>query len=79
MKAFWVKSARSGYLVEPIDRVKGATATILQPKRQPSAPDPGPTLSIRLTTRLERKRPVRFSARIEPAADLATAQAALAR
>ena len=47
--AFWVQSERSGYVVEPLDRVKGATASIVQPRRQPSAPDPGPTLSIRLT------------------------------
>ena len=77
--AFWVQSERSGYVVEPIDRVKGATASIIQPHRQPSAPDPGPTLSVRLTGRLARKRPVHFSVRITPAADLASARAAAAR
>ena len=77
--AFWVQSERSGYVVEPIDRVKGATASIVQPHRQPSAPDPGPTLSVRLTGRLVRKRPVHFSVRITPAADLASARAAAAR
>jgi hypothetical protein len=74
--AFYVQSERSGYVVEPRDRVKGATASIIVPDPQQSAPDPGPTLSIRLTGRL-RKRPVRFSARIVPARDLDAARAAL--
>ena len=77
--AFWVQSERSGYVVEPVDRVKGATASIVQPRRQPSAPDPGPTLSVRLTGRLRQKRAVRFSVRIAPAADLAAARAVIAR
>jgi hypothetical protein len=76
--AFWVQSERSGYVVEPVDRVKGATASIIQPNRQPSAPDPGPTLSVHLTRRLTRKRPVHFSVRIAPAADLAAARAIVA-
>ena len=67
--AFWVQSERAGYVVVPADRVKGAVAMIIQPKQQPSAPDPGPTLAIRLTNRL-RKRTVHFSARIQPARDL---------
>ena len=74
--AFWVKSEQSGYLVQPVDRVKGATAGTIMPRRQPSAPDPGPTLSIRLTGRL-RKRPIRFAARIVPARDLEAARAAV--
>jgi hypothetical protein len=77
--AFWVQSERSGYVVAPLDRVKGATASIIQPRRQPSAPDPGPTLSVRLTGRLTRKRPVRFSVRIVPAADLDAARAVAGR
>jgi hypothetical protein len=74
--AFWVQSEHAGYVVEPRDRVKGATASTVMPRRQPSAPDPGPTLSLRLTRRL-RERPVRFSARIVPARDLEAARAAL--
>jgi hypothetical protein len=74
--AFYVKSERSGYVVELRDRVKGATAAIVMPNRQPSAPDPGPTLSILLTGRLGR-RPVRFAVRIVPARDLDAARAAL--
>jgi hypothetical protein len=73
--AFWVQSQHAGYVVVPRDRVKGAVATIIQPKPQPSAPDPGPTLSIRLTSRL-RKRTVHFSARIQPARDLDAARRA---
>jgi hypothetical protein len=76
--AFWVQSERSGYVVEPRDRVNGATASTVMPRRQPSAPDPGPTLSIRLTGRL-RERAVRFSALLVPARDLAAAQRAVAR
>jgi hypothetical protein len=73
--AFWVQSERAGYVVVPRDRVKGAVAMIIQPKRQASAPDPGPTLAIRLTNRL-RKRTVHFSARIAPARDLEGARQA---
>jgi hypothetical protein len=79
VRGFWVQSAHSGYAVMPIDRVKGSTAAIIQPKRQPAAPDPGPTLSIRLTTRLLKKRPVRFAARIVIARDLDAARRAIAR
>ena len=74
--AFYVQSERSGYLVDLRDRVNGASAAIIRPARQQSAPDPGPTLSIRLTGRL-RKRPVRFSVRLVPARDLEAARRAL--
>jgi hypothetical protein len=73
--AFWVQSERSGYAVVPLDRVNGATAAIVHPDRQPSAPDPGPTLTIELTRRLH-ERPVQFSARIVPARDLEAARRA---
>jgi hypothetical protein len=77
VRGFWVQSERSGYAVVPVDRVKGATAAIIQPKRQASAPDPGPTLSIRLTNRLRKKHPVRFAARLSIARDLETARRAM--
>jgi hypothetical protein len=77
VRGFWVQSEHSGYAVVPVDRVKGATAAIIQPKPQASAPDPGPTLSIRLTERLRKKRPVRFAAKIVIARDLDAARAAL--
>ena len=76
-RGFWVQSEHSGYAVVPADRVKGAMATIIQPSHQPSAPDPGPTLSIRLTNRLRKKRTVHFSARIELARDLDAARAVI--
>jgi hypothetical protein len=79
VRGFWVHSAHSGYTVVPTDRVKGSTATIVQPRRQPSAPDPGPTLTVRLTDRLRKKHPVRFAARIAIARDLDAAKRAVAR
>ena len=51
-------------------QVASSTAAIIRPARQKSAPNPGPTLSIRLTKRLRRKHPVRFAAKIEIARDL---------
>jgi hypothetical protein len=74
---FWVQSEHSGYAVVPVDRVKGSVAQIIQPAPQKSAPDPGPTLSIRLTRRLIRKRPIRFSARIVIARDVEAARPAV--
>jgi hypothetical protein len=77
VRGFWVQSAHSGYAVIPVDRVKGSVASIIQPKRQPSAPFPGPTLSIRLTDRLQKKHPVRFAARIVVARDIDAAKRAI--
>jgi hypothetical protein len=74
---FWVQSEASGYAVVPIDRVKGSIASIVQPKPQASAPDPGPTLSLRLTERLRKKRTVRFSAAITIARDIDEAKRAI--
>ena len=79
VRGFWVESAHSGYAVVPTDRVKGATATIVQPRQQDSAPDPGPTLTIRLTNRLHKKHPVNFAVRIAIARDVEAAKRALAR
>jgi hypothetical protein len=77
VRGFWIQSAHSGYAVMPVDRVKGSTASIIQPSRQLSAPDPGPTLTIRLTNRLQKKHPVRFAARIVIARDLDAARRAI--
>jgi hypothetical protein len=74
VEAFWVQSEDSGYVVEPIDRVKGAVARLVQPAWQASAPDPGPTLDVLLTQRLRKKRTVRFSARLVIARDLEAAR-----
>jgi hypothetical protein len=77
IRGFWVESEHSGYAVVPTDRVKGATAAIIQPTPQPSAPNPGPTLSVRLTDNLRKKHPVVFAAKIVIARDLDAARAAL--
>jgi hypothetical protein len=77
IRGFWVQSEHTGYAVVPVDRVKGSVARIIQPERQTSAPKPGPTLSVLLTHRVARKRPVRFSARLVIARDVGAAQRAL--
>jgi hypothetical protein len=43
-----VQSARSGYLIVPRGRPKGATLRLLHPRPQGSAPRPGPTLAVGL-------------------------------
>ena len=50
---------------------------IIRPKKQASAPDPGPTLSVLLTRRVTRKRPVVFTAKLAIAHSLDEAKAAL--
>jgi hypothetical protein len=77
IRGFWIQSEHSGYAVVPEDRVKGSVARIIQPARQASAPKPGPTLSLLLTQRVTRKRPVRFAARIVIARDVDAARRAL--
>jgi hypothetical protein len=77
VRGFWVQSERSGYAVVPVERVAASRARIIRPRRQPSAPHPGPTLSIRLGGRLPVKRAVRFSARIVIARDVAAARRAM--
>ena len=74
---FWVQSESSGYAVVPVDRVKGSIASIVQPKAQGSAPDPGATLVVRLTNRLRKKRTVRFAVKIAIARDLDAAKRAV--
>jgi hypothetical protein len=43
-----VRSAHSGYVIEPRRRPDGATVRVLHPRRQSSAPDPGPTLVVEI-------------------------------
>ena len=74
---FWIQSAKTGYAVVPLDRVKGSVVRIIQPKEQASAPNPGPTLSVYLTRRVTRKRPVVFATRLAIARTLDDARAAL--
>ena len=58
VRSFTIRSARSGYDIEPLARMKGMTAELLHPRPQDSAPLCGPTLAIRL---LDRRRPRRAS------------------
>jgi hypothetical protein len=46
--ALCVRSARSGYAVVPVAAPAAATARLLRPRAQSSAPHPGPTLAIRI-------------------------------
>lgn len=46
---FEVRSTHAGYTVTPLSRPKGATAHIVRPARQSSAPNPGPTLGIQVS------------------------------
>jgi hypothetical protein len=65
----YVGSATAGYVVVPVggQRVKVST---LRPDRQASAPNPGPTLSIRLSTL---GRSASFAARLAPVSGAARA------
>ena len=60
---FEVRSAHSGYTVTPLRRPEGATAHVVKPSRQKSAPNPGPTLGIQVS-RAARVRATTFAARI---------------
>ncbi|HEX5620988.1 MAG TPA: hypothetical protein VFX51_21375, partial [Solirubrobacteraceae bacterium] len=77
IRGFWIQSAKTGYAVFPLDRVKGSAVKIIQPKKQASAPNPGPTLSVFLTRRVTRKRPVVFSAKLAIARSVDEAKQAL--
>jgi hypothetical protein len=56
----YVHSARSGYVIVPRDRPRGATLRLLHPRSQSSAPLPGPTLAVGLAGSARRS----FAARI---------------
>jgi hypothetical protein len=43
-----VRSTRSGYVVRPLAHPAGAWVRTLRPAAQSSAPNPGPTLAIRI-------------------------------
>jgi hypothetical protein len=63
---FYVAGEDSGYVVVPTGRRPRATAHILRPKAQSSAPRPGPTLAVQLAQR-KRVRRMALSVRIAPA------------
>jgi hypothetical protein len=60
---FEVHSVLSGYTVTPLRRPRGATAHVVRPSRQKSAPNPGPTLGIQVS-RAAKVRTAAFAARI---------------
>jgi hypothetical protein len=60
---FEIESAHSGYTVVPLRRPAAAVARVLEPARQSSDPDPGPTLAIELAHGSTWRR-ARFAARI---------------
>ncbi len=74
---FYVAGEESGYVVVPAGPARG-TAHIVRPKRQSSAPRPGPTLAIQLA-RHARFRRTGLSARIAPASSLEKAAVAAKR
>jgi hypothetical protein len=64
---FHIQSEESGYVVVPLG--DASRFRLIQPAPQDSAPDPGPTLAVRLRSR-------RFGVRIAPASAAAAAQVA---
>ena len=75
---FHLRSRFGGYVVVPVRAPAGATMRVIQPRRQSSAPDPGPTLSIRLG---RESRAARFDlgVRLAPASSESEAAAVAAR
>jgi hypothetical protein len=55
----------SGYVVVPRSRPRRARAHILRPRRQSSAPRPGPTLAVQLARRTA-FRLAKLTARVAP-------------
>jgi hypothetical protein len=74
---FYLAGEDTGYVVVPKGPVRGS-AHVLRPKRQSSAPRPGPTLAIQLV-RHARFRRVGLTARIAPAASFDAAARVAAR
>jgi hypothetical protein len=64
---FYLAGEDTGYVVVPTGRRPRATAHILKPKAQSSAPRPGPTLAVQLS-RGRRFRRLGLTVRIAPAA-----------
>jgi hypothetical protein len=75
---FHVRSQRSGYVVVVGDAPPGVTAHLLRPGGQSSAPDPGPTLALRLASRARVSRAA-LTVRIAPVHDGREAAATAAR
>jgi hypothetical protein len=75
---YYVAGEDSGYVVVPAKTQARGRAHILRPKRQSSAPRPGPTLAIQIVRQGRFKR-TSFTARIAPAATAEQAAAAARR
>ncbi len=75
---FWVRSERSGYVVVPASRPRGATVHTLRTSPQSSDPRPGPTLAIQLA-RASRFRRTALTVRLMPVHNEQEAAAAAAR
>ena len=63
---YYLAGEDSGYVVVPIGTPAGGLAHILRPKRQSSAPRPGPTLAVQIV-RQGRFHRTGLAARIAPA------------
>ena len=74
----WVRSERSGYVVVPASRPRGATVHTLRTSPQSSDPRPGPTLAIQLA-RASRFRRAALTVRLMPVHDEQEAAAAATR
>jgi hypothetical protein len=75
---FYLAGEDSGYVVVPTGRKPRATAHILRPKAQSSAPRPGPTLALQLAQGKRFKR-LGLGVRIAPARDARQAAKAARR
>ena len=73
-----VRSARSGYVIVPLERPAGATARIVAVTPQWSAPQAGPTLVVTLA-RAQRFASVSLSARLVPVPDAGSVDAVARR
>ncbi|HWK27781.1 MAG TPA: hypothetical protein VNS09_14545 [Solirubrobacter sp.] len=74
----WVQSERSGYVVVPVTRPRGASVHVLRAAAQTSDPRPGPTLAVQIA-RSSRFARATFAARIMPVHNEQEAAAAAAR
>jgi hypothetical protein len=64
---FYIAGEETGYVIVPTGRRPRATAHIFRPRKQSSAPRPGPTLAVQLV-RGRRFRRLGMTVRIAPAA-----------
>jgi hypothetical protein len=63
---FYVAGEETGYVVVPVDRPRRAVAHVVRPRKQSSAPRPGPTLALQIA-RHRRFNRLGLTTRIAPA------------